>query len=297
MFIRLGLLAVAMLSVAAAHGAEQIRVDIVTPDDGESTPQGLIAFDILLDQPDTGWWTASGMRLATQNGAQIEYSFDANSNAPILLNPGNDNRFVTSLSRPRPRVSSARYTNCGAAIIGDYCPTGSFPPIATPTELNVVWYSDPLPDPNTPGVGGALARIVLRAPVGGFCSGSSCCEAGVFPIDAVPPSFVTYLESECDPGGSTGTIGTVYATRWNVTPRGISWAFAVHSHLPCFYNLDDEPTTIGIGDLSVLLAAFGSCSGDPNYNFAAAELDQQPCVTLGDLAVLLAHFGDLCCVE
>ena len=39
-----------------------------------------------------------------------------------------------------------------------------------------------------------------------------------------------------------------------------------------------------------MLAAFGSCVGDPAYN-PVADIDNSGCVELADLARLLANFG------
>lgn len=50
---------------------------------------------------------------------------------------------------------------------------------------------------------------------------------------------------------------------------------------------------IGLSDLSALLSAFGSCSGDSNYN-AAADLSVNGCIDISDLAVLLSVFGTGC---
>jgi hypothetical protein len=50
---------------------------------------------------------------------------------------------------------------------------------------------------------------------------------------------------------------------------------------------------IDLADLTALLAAFGSCTGQPNFN-AAADIDGDGCVTLGDLTLLLSSFGRVC---
>ena len=52
----------------------------------------------------------------------------------------------------------------------------------------------------------------------------------------------------------------------------------------------DGDGDVDLTDLSLLLAAFGSCSGDPTYN-ADADLDGSGCVELVDLSSLLASFG------
>ncbi|MBI5864236.1 MAG: PQQ-dependent sugar dehydrogenase [Planctomycetes bacterium] len=52
----------------------------------------------------------------------------------------------------------------------------------------------------------------------------------------------------------------------------------------------DADGDVDLQDLAFLLAAFGSCAGDPTYN-AAADIDGNGCVELQDLANLLAAFG------
>jgi hypothetical protein len=52
----------------------------------------------------------------------------------------------------------------------------------------------------------------------------------------------------------------------------------------------DGDGDVDLADLTLMLAAFGSCTGDPEFN-AAADLDESGCVDLADLTVLLANFG------
>jgi hypothetical protein len=52
----------------------------------------------------------------------------------------------------------------------------------------------------------------------------------------------------------------------------------------------DGDGDVDLADLSMLLTAFGSCTGDPDYN-AGADFNNSGCVDLSDLAVLLANFG------
>ena len=47
---------------------------------------------------------------------------------------------------------------------------------------------------------------------------------------------------------------------------------------------------VDLADLTALLAAFGSCTGDANF-LAAADFDGNGCIELGDLTFLLANFG------
>jgi len=54
-------------------------------------------------------------------------------------------------------------------------------------------------------------------------------------------------------------------------------------------DLDDDGD-VDLNDLAALLAAYGSCAGDPEYN-PEADLDENGCVGLSDLAILLANYG------
>lgn len=52
----------------------------------------------------------------------------------------------------------------------------------------------------------------------------------------------------------------------------------------------DGDGDVDLSDLAALLAAYGSCTGDPTYNLAA-DLDGNGCIDLSDLAQLLANYG------
>ena len=59
---------------------------------------------------------------------------------------------------------------------------------------------------------------------------------------------------------------------------------------------EDRPTDlngdglVNLNDLTLLLAAFGACTGDPTFN-ALADLDGNGCIGLTDLTIFLADFG------
>ncbi len=67
---------------------------------------------------------------------------------------------------------------------------------------------------------------------------------------------------------------------------------AIDCNATCDEDLDGDGT-IGIGDLSILLASYGLCQGDANYN-GAADLSGDGCVDLIDLSALLAVYGNPC---
>ncbi|MBI5863349.1 MAG: hypothetical protein HZB38_02315 [Planctomycetes bacterium] len=50
---------------------------------------------------------------------------------------------------------------------------------------------------------------------------------------------------------------------------------------------------VDLNDLTTFLAAFGSCTGQPNFN-ARADIDHDGCVTLSDLSAFLSSFGRTC---
>jgi hypothetical protein len=53
----------------------------------------------------------------------------------------------------------------------------------------------------------------------------------------------------------------------------------------------DGDGDVDLADLATLLAAYGTCDGDPNYN-PDADLDGSRCIDLSDLAELLSHYGE-----
>ena len=52
----------------------------------------------------------------------------------------------------------------------------------------------------------------------------------------------------------------------------------------------DNDGDVDLNDLAALLAAYGSCVGEPDYN-PDADLDESGCVGLPDLATLLSNYG------
>ena len=53
----------------------------------------------------------------------------------------------------------------------------------------------------------------------------------------------------------------------------------------------DGDGDVDLSDLQILLAAYGACIGDANFN-EAADIDDNGCIELADLQTLLAHYGE-----
>ncbi|MBW7906082.1 MAG: hypothetical protein LC135_17050 [Phycisphaerae bacterium] len=67
--------------------------------------------------------------------------------------------------------------------------------------------------------------------------------------------------------------------------------WAVHL-TPCPGDINGDDV-VGQSDLGILLAAFGACVGDPNFN-PDADLDGSGCIGQPDLGILLSNFGRTC---
>jgi len=52
----------------------------------------------------------------------------------------------------------------------------------------------------------------------------------------------------------------------------------------------DGDGDVDLSDLTLMLAAYGSCDGDPAF-LAAADIDESGCIELGDLTTLLSNYG------
>jgi hypothetical protein len=83
-------------------------------------------------------------------------------------------------------------------------------------------------------------------------------------------------------------FGVGLAPSGDVWAVGNQGAIIQRSTLPGDLDGDGD---VDLTDLSLLLAAFGACAGDANYD-PDADLDGSGCVELADLSLLLAAFGD-----
>ena len=93
-----------------------------------------------------------------------------------------------------------------------------------------------------------------------------------------------------------GTIGQPDANTVEMTGGGFSliggfWAGAAPP-TPCFGDLDGD-NLVGLSDLQILLSAYGSQAGEPNWQ-PAADLDGNGIVDLADLQQLLTVYGTTC---
>ncbi|MBU0616285.1 MAG: hypothetical protein KKI02_01070, partial [Planctomycetes bacterium] len=61
---------------------------------------------------------------------------------------------------------------------------------------------------------------------------------------------------------------------------------------PCYGDANGDGV-VDLSDLSLVLAIFGTCEGDPLFD-PAADLQPDGCIDVGDLVVLLAVYGQIC---
>jgi len=82
---------------------------------------------------------------------------------------------------------------------------------------------------------------------------------------------------------------------FTLTPVDLAFAttvFGVPEPEPCFGDINGDGV-IDSADLGHLLAAYGTCEGDPDYD-PDVDLNESGCVDLADLGVLLAIYGEVC---
>ncbi len=89
----------------------------------------------------------------------------------------------------------------------------------------------------------------------------------------------------------SGTIGQPDANVLVMTGGDFELSGGFWPGTVCFLPGDlDGDGDVDLADLAQLLAAYGACLGDPDYD-PAADLDDSGCVDLSDLAALLANYG------
>ena len=104
------------------------------------------------------------------------------------------------------------------------------------------------------------------------------------PQTQTPPNFsVGFSLYNTAPGGYD-----VYAvTSYNGVSTSNTLSFPV---LPNAFDLDGNGK-VDMGDVVIVLGAFGSTPGKPNWN-VAADVDGNGRVDMGDVVVVLTHFGE-----
>ena len=199
-------------------------------DAGAPTPAGVIVLDGFVDVNNAAGsaWTASGVRCDTSNGATLIYA-DGDANAPgvrppLVITGWTDNRFVTTISRPRSRNAAGRFDNGAAAVAGGYSPTGPAPGTQDPTTLNVAYFASPPMGAGDAGVDGYVLRLAISAP--GFSAADV-----ILGGPTAPAGYGILLASI---NGVNGAAGWVNATFNAATPVGGSaylWAVPEPSSL------------------------------------------------------------------
>ncbi|MBL0926439.1 MAG: endonuclease [Phycisphaerales bacterium] len=167
-------------------------------------------------------------------------------------------------------ASASFAANSGVQSIPVNVYNASFTPLRALLNVNTVTgitgpfgVSTPLP---ITGVGATPASVVFTINTAGLSAGPYAQTATIGVAD------------EAVPGSSSGTL----SLQLNVTITGCS-----------LQGDADGNGSVGANDLSIVLASFGSCPGDPSYD-ARANFDSNACVGANDLSIVLANFGRTC---
>lgn len=112
--------------------------------------------------------------------------------------------------------------------------------------------------------------------------------------------FGTATGSQSDPMAGFRPIGESVEDMsseiaFTLTPLDLAFAttmFGIPQPEPCYGDINGDGVIDSI-DLGELLAAYGTCEGDPYYD-AAVDLDQSGCVGFSDMVILLGIYGESC---
>jgi hypothetical protein len=118
-------------------------------------------------------------------------------------------------------------------------------------------------------------------------------------FDQLAPQVPTYgaeivyagdhLQLFFDPAYTIGPSGVIFGT--SSLSEGCLGEL-VSAGMSCLEDLDDDGT-VGLSDLTELLAAYGTAEEDPDYN-QRADLDGDGVIGLDDLSALLSAYGTTC---
>ena len=133
-----------------------------------------------------------------------------------MLNPGLDDKFLTSLSRPRPRDGNGRFLNANVAIAGG-CNPPSTEPVTLPGEVNVAYFGG---SKDGPSVDGYIARIAVDVSgIPGAPEGNASWHLG----SSAPAEAVVVLRCVPPPPPAAQTPGLAITTFDVPQVSGINW--------------------------------------------------------------------------
>lgn len=99
---------------------------------------------------------------------------------------------------------------------------------------------------------------------------------------AVVPTFLTLEVCQAISNDGRFIVGHGFGTG--------AWRITILSECPADVTGDG---VVGLSDLGVMLAVYGTCAGDAGFD-SSADVDGDLCVTLSDLGVLLSAYGTTC---
>lgn len=133
-----------------------------------------------------------------------------------------------------------------------------------------------------------LAALVLAA-----APASAQLECDWYSVDGGGAMWMTDSSDQFELSGTIGqpdcSATVMSADDFELT--GGFWAVPV-VQTPCSGDVNGD-RIVDLLDLTILLSAFGSTSGDPAFN-SDADLDSSGAIDLTDLTILLSNFGTTC---
>ncbi|MFN0137212.1 MAG: M14 family metallopeptidase [Phycisphaerae bacterium] len=239
-------------------------------------------------EADSGWLTS----IATDTATRGRWS--RMNPEPTLAQPGDDHTpnagnkcFVTDgnagISLGENDVDNGRTTLTSP----EYDLTGGTDPIVRYWR----WFSNTTGNAPNADVfivqmsvnGGAWTTVETVGPTGPQANGGWF--EHTFRVRDINPTLgLTRLRFIADDGGESSVV--------EAAVDDLTIAEATCSGPVCLGDIDGDRTR-SLTDLSRLLSAFGTCTGDPAFD-DDADLDASECVSLSDLSLVLALFGEAC---
>jgi outer membrane protein assembly factor BamB len=210
-------------------------------------------------------------------------AFNADSGSALWTYPSDDGPPTNTLTQPTVGPDGTIYVMCNLGQIHAVNPNGSN---RWTHSTNLMFLNAPIADP-TNRVVVAPGRITFGEP--GFVRGLDPSNGQMLWHVSLPDDSGVRMIPFSRPWFSADGRRAYITTTLPGSSAG-GFLYAIDLAPPAVPGDVDDDGDVDLADLSMLLTAFGSCSGDPGYN-VGADFNASGCVDLSDLATLLANYG------